>query len=87
MTVVHKPERFIVYSICIIQKCIQSFKLFFFQCEAEELEEFEILEELADDDVSFISNVSTVNKVVTHLKVRGNFIPTCFTAYGNAVLY
>ena len=51
------------------------------------MEEFEILEELADDDVSFISNMSTVNKVVTHLKVCNFITITCFTVYGNPILF
>lgn len=39
------------------------------QIESEELQEFEILEQFADDNASFLSNVSVVNKVLSEEKV------------------
>lgn len=38
------------------------------QVEVEELQEFEILEQFADDNASFLSNVSVVNRVLDQKK-------------------
>ena len=38
------------------------------QVEKDELDEFEILEQYADDNASFLSNVSAVNRVVHNVK-------------------
>ena len=37
--------------------------------EVEDLEEFELLEQYADDNASFMSNISAVNRVVQENKV------------------
>lgn len=40
--------------------------------EFEELEEFELLEQYAEDNASFLSNVSAVNRMLSDHKVSIN---------------
>ena len=40
------------------------------QVEKEQLDEFEILEQYADENTSFVSNVSAVNRILLNKKVK-----------------
>lgn len=40
--------------------------------ELDELQEFELLEQYADDNASFLSNVSAVDRILTNHKVSIN---------------
>ena len=58
-----------IYDITLFSCSWVKIELLLFQIEEAELDEFELLEQYADDNASFLSNVSAVNRVLNQHKV------------------